>query len=354
MNIITKRSFSLYCRGNYFRSYCNKVDDPIISSTRTDTTAQLWKHRVKKDLLDEAKKKSLGKSSAKDLPSFLVTKSPQDSKVSIDLNFASNPRVLEQYKSWQAGRIRLGKILEDLDALAGNIAHTHADDNNPETRPLQIVTACVDRIDVLREFPIHLDLNMRGNVSYVGTSSMHINVEIVEKEKQDNKILVSSFLMVARDESTGKSTPVNLLDIKTDEEKIQWILGEEAKQIRKLESKQSLHHTIPSPEEIQEVHSLHFKSTTPNSSESEKIVLMSDTKLSSVTVTQPQEKNTKDKIFGGYLMRKAYELAMATALRFCGASTRPFLLAVDEITFHRPVGVGSVITFDATVIYTTT
>ena len=332
--------------------FCTQnIEEPVISSSRTDTTAQLWKHRVKKDLLDEAKLKSMAKINDKNSPSFLVTKSPSYSHVSIDLSFGSTPTLREQYRSWQKNKVRLGKVLEDLDALAGNIAHTHADDNNPQTRPLQIVTACVDRVDVLRPFPLDIDLNMHGNVSYVGTSSMHIAVEVVEKAKPENRILTSSFLMVARDASTGKSTPVNHLDIQTDREKAEWILGEEAKAIRKKERAISLAHSPPTPDELKSLHESHFAKTKVE--QTRPVIHTKDTSMSSVTVTQPQEKNTKDKIFGGYLMRKAYELSMATALKFCGPKTNPFLLAVDEISFHRPVAVGSLIYFDATVVYTT-
>ena len=38
------------------------------------------------------------------------------------------------------GNVLTGKLFEDLDALAGNIAYSHCDDNNPLTRPLTLVT----------------------------------------------------------------------------------------------------------------------------------------------------------------------------------------------------------------------
>ena len=66
------------------------------------------------------------------------------------------------------------KILEDLDATAGNIAHSHADDNNPGTRPLNIVTASVDRIDLLDKMSPDRDMVLRGGVTYVGKSSMEV------------------------------------------------------------------------------------------------------------------------------------------------------------------------------------
>lgn len=57
---------------------------------------------------------------------------------------------------------RVGRLLEDLDAMAGNISYKHADDNNPNTRPLSIVTASVDSIDLLNELIPNRDLLMKG------------------------------------------------------------------------------------------------------------------------------------------------------------------------------------------------
>lgn len=137
--------------------------------------------------------------------------------------------------------------------------------------------------------------------------------------------------------------------MKQKRKKILWKEGEDAKQIKKRERAQSLLTNPPTPHELESLHQMHFSTNENNG----KIVSVKDTALSSVTVTQPQERNTKDKIFGGYLMRKAYELGMATALKFFGAHSNPFLLAVDEISFHRPVEIGSIITFDASVVFTT-
>ena len=39
-------------------------------------------------------------------------------------------------------------------------------------------------------------------------------------------------------------------------------------------------------------------------------------------------------------MRLAYETAISNAYLFCGAATKPVLLGVDDIVFHRPVAIG--------------
>jgi len=61
--------------------------------------------------------------------------------------------------------------------------------------------------------------------------------------------------------------------------------------------------------------------------------------------------NTNGRIFGGYLMSRAYELARCTAYLFCGRDSRPYFVAVDQISFLRPVEIGSLISFRCKVAY---
>lgn len=77
---------------------------------------------------------------------------------------------------------------------------------------------------------------------------------------------------------------------------------------------------------------------------------MSDTIRQSVVLMQPQEKNSAGKIFGGYLMRQAFELAWTTGHIF--AHMRPFFLASDNVSFQKPVEIGSIAIFNAQVVYT--
>lgn len=82
-------------------------------------------------------------------PAQNLTKSMSDSYTEICLPFSTDKLLQEEYLTY-AGTIRVGKILEDLDALAGTIGYRHCDDNNTATVPLTIVTASVDRITLLK------------------------------------------------------------------------------------------------------------------------------------------------------------------------------------------------------------
>lgn len=79
-------------------------------------------------------------------------------------------------------------------------------------------------------------------------------------------------------------------------------------------------------------------------------VWMENSKLKSLEICHPQERNIFNRIFGGFLMRKAYELGWATACSFGGS--RPFVVAVDDIMFQKPVEVGSLLFLSSQVCFT--
>ncbi|CAN0044696.1 unnamed protein product [Discosporangium mesarthrocarpum] len=64
----------------------------------------------------------------------------------------------------------------------------------------------------------------------------------------------------------------------------------------------------------------------------------------------PQQRNTANRIFGGFLMHRAFEVAFCAAYTFGGS--RPQFLEIDEVVFLQPVDVGDIVRFDACVLYT--
>lgn len=84
-----------------------------------------------------------------------------------------------------------------MDAFACNIAHTHADDADPDTRPVMLVTAAVDSMTVVRELGpcINEDLQLRGYCSYVGRSSVEVVVELAQASAAQ-PIVTATFLLV--------------------------------------------------------------------------------------------------------------------------------------------------------------
>ena len=144
----------------------------LAGSTKSPVTEHLWRMR-------QQAAETQGYDS-EDLPSpeHLVEKSPADSSVAITYRFTSDDDLRSKYaNSW--GYIRMGVLLEDLDALAGTVAFNHCDDSNPDTRPLLIVTACVDQISILRPLRMTHDIELSGQVSWVGRSSMEIRMQVI-------------------------------------------------------------------------------------------------------------------------------------------------------------------------------
>lgn len=98
-----------------------------------------------------------------------VPKTMLDSYMEEYLPFKSSPELLDEYVT-TGGKVRIGKILEDLDALAGAISYKHTD-TFVASPPLTVVTASVDRMELLMPNTVE-DFKLSGHVAHVGKSSM--------------------------------------------------------------------------------------------------------------------------------------------------------------------------------------
>ena len=71
-----------------------------------------------------------------------------------------------------------------MDALAGNVAFLHADDDNIGTRAPLLVTASVDEIRLSAPIePSVGNVELDGRVIFVGRSSMLVRCTVSQKEK---------------------------------------------------------------------------------------------------------------------------------------------------------------------------
>ena len=69
-----------------------------------------------------------------------------------------------------------------------------------------------------------------------------------------------------------------------------------------------------------------------------------------MSICQPDNRNIYGKIFGGYIMRQAFELAWANSFVFC--KSRPRVLHMDDILFRSPVEIGAMLYFNSQVCFT--
>ncbi|KAJ3014085.1 Acyl-coenzyme A thioesterase 9, mitochondrial [Thoreauomyces humboldtii] len=322
-------------------------------------------------------------SSAPPAPRLVLTKPMKSSYIEEYLLFKSDPDVREEYIG-SHGAIRMGKILEDLDALAGSISYFHCDDGIAETIPLKIVTASLDRIDLLKPIPTDQDVRMSGHVTWVGSSSMEVSVWLetviggapksssegeaqagaayglgqtaAERRVPGEPILAAKFTMVARDPVSGGSAKVNQLSLDTEEERRLFRSGASHRAQKLADKKFDLSSTPPSFEEMKLVHELYLEyiqylDPTYGKAMPEDVTWMKDSFQQTLVKCEPQDRNIHGNVFGGYLIRLAYELASATGLIF--AKSRVHFVALDDISFQKPVHVGSLLSLTSQVVYST-
>lgn len=292
--------------------------------------------------------------------SQLLSKIPAQSRTSIHYNFSSDYILREQYRDPWRG-VRIGKLLEDLDALAGTISVKHCSDDESTTRPLLLVTASVDKMVLKKPILVDADLKIGGAVTWVGRSSLEIQMVVTQPPAGDSEngnsvALTANFTFVARDSKTGKSASVNRLVPQTEEERALYAEGEARDLRRKKEREQQR-------QEFEQGHRLHGDGKRlrdllregrvlcdmPALADRDSI-LIRDTRLENALICQPQQRNLHGRIFGGFLMHRAFELAFSTCYAFVGQT--PCFLEVDHVDFLRPVDVGDFLRFKSCVLYT--
>ncbi|GAA6030042.1 hypothetical protein JCM8097_009228 [Rhodosporidiobolus ruineniae] len=291
------------------------------------------------------------------------TRRMADSFVSLDLCFSQDDSLKEQYVGGLS-KVRMGRLMEDFDGVAGAAAYRHVLPDGAEIRDASkygfyLVTAAVDRMDRLR--PILSpdgsipDLRLSGHVSFTTESSLEVFVRlstIPSSAAEDSEtILLGRFAMACRSFKGGKHA-IAQLQVEGPEEEDMWKMGKEMREGKKARSSQSLEKTPPTAEEAAMLHELFIHRAQiyergapvpPN------VVMMSDTRIKSAQLMHPQERNVHNKVFGGYIMRLAYENAYSTACLFARSAVT--FIALDELQFRQPVEIGSLLLLDSKVTF---
>lgn len=144
---------------------------------------------------------------------------------------------------------------------------------------------------------------------------------------------------MARDYKTGKAAPVNRLVPKTEREKLLYEAAEARNKLRKRKSRDE-------EREIENGGRSRFEALLaegrifcdmPALADRDSI-LLKDTCLENSLICQPQQRNIHGRIFGGFLMHRAFELAFSTAYAFAGMM--PSFVEADHVDFLKPVSVG--------------
>jgi acyl-coenzyme A thioesterase 9 len=286
---------------------------------------------------------------------------PRETEVRYSYNFSTDERLCDAYSNpW--GYMRMGRLIEDLDALAGTIAfrfcHNPADMDLP---PLMIVTASADRVEVEHRANLESNMELSGQVTWAGRSSMEIAMTI-RSNWSDEPWISSRFTFVARDVRTGKAAPINRLVPRTDPERAIFDVGLKRDAKRKEQRKhvqQSFGSvksgllTWKSEQDIALARDLMAQGQNlgalPHVADRDGC-LMSSTMLSNAFLCQKQQRNIHGRVFGGFLMRRASELAFANCYQFSGQ--QPRFRSIGAVQFLQPVDIGDMLKFDSWILFT--
>ncbi|KAL4433426.1 hypothetical protein ABPG77_010279 [Micractinium sp. CCAP 211/92] len=268
--------------------------------------------------------------------------------------FSTDEHLQEHYRSpW--GEARIGRILEDLDSLTALVAFEHCDVADERSRPPLLVTAGVEAIELHNSrLSMQRDMVMSGHVVWTGSSSMDVRMQL---EQDGERQLTALFTFVAREMLTNAPHPVPPLQPRSKQDRDLFCERQRASQQRKAARAAAAGSSdlrrACSPEGELWAESLlaaaKRKADLPALAEPQQL-LMDDTSLENTFTCQPQQRNVHGRVFGGFLMRRAFELAHSTAYLFAGS--RPYAVEVGEVTFRFPVEIGDLLRMRTLVLHT--
>ncbi len=271
----------------------------------------------------------------------LISRKVSDSAFEKILPFSNNFELRDSYVNFFNG-LRFGKLLEDLDFIAGRVAYSHTEGWE---RGLTIVTAACDRIDLLDELNSECDLQILASVNWVGSSSIEIGMKVSSRyHKKWKRVARAYFIMVAL--LRGKAEPVNHIKPQKKDEFRRFKEGEQRQKERRLIAKTSYLIQPPTGSESYILHNLFLKIRNKGIHG----ISMNETISQSTLIMHPQFRNVHNKIFGGFLMREAYELAWNISYLYC--KKIPNFLSMDHMYFIKPVEIGSILSIKGTVVFT--
>lgn len=240
------------------------------------------------------------------------------------------------------GNFRFGVLLEFLDTLAAETAIAHARRTNPLAR---VVTAALDQIVVRHVADVSADVRCQARINHVGRTSMEVGIR-VDQDGGRRHLASCYFTMVARDGDgpDARSIPLPQLEPGGPPERAraERALERRAAWRRELESAVE----PPTREEFELLSRVHRAQDQAGFQGARASALVTE----NWERTFPEQENWSKVIFGGFIMRRAYELSSICAERV--ATQRPVIAAVNRINFFTPVNIGDKIHLTGHVAFT--
>lgn len=271
---------------------------------------------------------------------------PRDTRYLFVLPFSTDPALARRFLARDSnivGNIRFGKILETLDKIAENTALAYVHRYYPNAR---VVTAAVNSIVLRNPADTRHDLVFSAQINHVGTSSMEVGIRIEFLGEGSNHLATCYFTMVARSTDGGEAKSLTLPPLQYPEEIDKKRYQKAEKRRQEYRDGLAKSEEMPSLDEYLLLKKLHNEQEQAgfNGLYAGRMVLESTCKA------YPEQENVPTTVFGGYLIRKAYELAALAADMV--APDRAVPCQVNRINFNQPVLLGDQLKFTARVVYT--
>ena len=196
------------------------------------------------------------------------------------------------------GNLRFGLTLELLDKMAEDTALAYVRRFDPDAR---VVTAAIDNIRVRRPADVTRDLRFLARVNYVGRTSMEVGIRVEQDGDAAGHIASCYFTMVARHGERSMAVPplepADPLEMRRHERAIA--------RRKRLRAEEEELRQPPTREEFEMLRGLHME----QESDGFDGLRVGELVTSSWERVYPEQENVPLKIFGGYLVHRAYELA---------------------------------------------
>jgi acyl-CoA hydrolase len=253
------------------------------------------------------------------------------------------------------GNLRFGLLLEILDKIAEETALKYVHRYHPDAR---VVTAAIDNILIRHAADVTRDIVFHARINHVGRSSLVVGIRVEQSGEPVNHIASCHFTMVARSGSGDQECSVALppLEYLDELEKKRAAKAEASRE--EYQRQQSLLTEPPSREEFEMLVKLHQAQDEPDLSVGRRAHDETGFRgyKASRLVTDcwermyPEKENVPRSIFGGYLIRRAFEVSAICSELV--APDRSIIAAVTRINFFQPVRIGDTLHFTSRVVYT--
>ena len=240
------------------------------------------------------------------------------------------------------GNVRYGLLLEVVDKLAEEVALRHARRTDPHA---YVVTAAIEKVALRKPGDVNRDIELKARLNWVGKSSMEVGIRVEQPGADVAHVASCYFTMVARvgEGDAARSIAVEPLEYL---EEIDADRRDNARRRQESYRRQTSPPKPPTREECELLVRLHAAQEQPGFSGrlAGRLTSLSWERM------YPELENVPSKVFGGYLVRRAYELATIQAEEI--APNRPVIVRVNRINFLQPVRIGDKLKLASRVVYT--